>query len=71
MTKELAEELLTAIKEDCLYDFIANNYDKFSKYELARIAMDLYFVCIVCNRRPTDHIKKILIDGLREEFEDD
>lgn len=71
MTKELKEGLFEAIKEDCLYDFIANNYTELSQYELARIAMDLYFVCIVCNRRPTDHIKEILIDGLREEFEDD
>ena len=70
MTKKLARELLTAIKEDCLYDFIANNYDKFSKYELARIAMDLYFLCFVW-RKPTDKIKKELVDGLREEFEDD
>lgn len=68
MTKELTEELLTAIKEDCLYDFIANNYTRLSQYELARIAMELEFVC---NRRPTDYIKEILIGGLREEFEDD
>ena len=68
MTKELKDELFTAIKEDHLYDFIANNYTELSQYELARIAMELEFVC---NRRPTDHIKEILIDGLREEFEDD
>lgn len=71
MTKELTEELFTAIKEDCLYDFIANNYTRLSQYELARIAMDLYLVGFVYNRKPTDKIKKILIDGLREEFEDD
>lgn len=71
MTKELARELFTAIKEDCLYDFIANNYDKFSKYELARIAMDLYFICFVYHRKPTNKIKEELISGLREEFEDD
>ena len=61
MTKELARELLTAIKEDCLYDFIANNYTRLSQYELARIAMELE---LVCNRRPTDEIKEELIDGI-------
>lgn len=71
MTKELKDELFATIKEDRLYDFIANNYTTLSKYELARIAMELNFVCFVCNRRPTDHIKEALIDGLREEFEDD
>lgn len=71
MTEKLAEELFITIKEDRLYDFIANNYTELSKYELARIAMELYFVFSVCNRKPTDEIKEALIVGLREEFEDD
>ena len=31
------------------------------KYELARIAMELDFVC---NKKPTDEIKEELIDGI-------
>ena len=61
MTKELARGLLTAIKENLLYDFIANNYTRLSQYELARIAMELDFVC---NKKPTDEIKEELIDGI-------
>lgn len=61
MTKELARELLTAIRENRLYDFIANNYTRLSQYELARTAMELDFVC---NKKPTDEIKEELIDGI-------
>lgn len=71
MTKELTKELFAAIREDRLYGFIANNYTKFNQYELSGIAMELYFVCFVRNRKPTDAIKEELINGLREEFEDD
>ena len=61
MTKELVEELIKAVKEDNLYDFIANNYTRFSQYELARIAMELDFTC---NKRPTDAIREDLVAGL-------
>ena len=61
MTKELKEEFFAAIKENLLYDFIANNYTRLSQYELARIAMELDFVC---NKKPTDEIKEELIDGI-------
>ena len=71
MTEKLAEELLAAIEEDRLYGFIANNYTKLNKYELARIAMELYFVYFVRHRKQTGASKEELIDGLREEFVDD
>ena len=39
----MKKELLEAIKSDMVYDYVANNYWKLSKEELAYIAKELAF----------------------------
>ena len=44
---ELQEELIQAIEEDCLYDWIASNYWKLSKEELKDIILELDYALYV------------------------
>ena len=39
----MKKELLKAIKNDMVYDYVANNYWKLTPYELAYIAKELAF----------------------------
>lgn len=39
----MKKELLEAIKNDMVYDYVANNYWKLTQYELAYIAKELAF----------------------------
>ena len=40
----MEEEILQAIREDRLYDFIANNYYKISQEKLKDIILELYYI---------------------------
>ena len=40
----MEEEILQAIREDRLYDYIANNYYKISQEKLKDIILELYYI---------------------------
>lgn len=40
----MEKEILQAIREDRLYDFIANNYYKISQEKLKDIILELYYI---------------------------
>lgn len=40
----MEKEILKAIEEDWLYDFVANNYYKMSKEELRDLILEIYYI---------------------------
>ena len=44
MTNKQIDEIINAIKEDTLYDYIANNYYQFDKYDLKDILLEIIYV---------------------------
>lgn len=40
----MEQEILTAIKEDRLYDFIANNYYRISHETLRDLLLEIYYI---------------------------
>ena len=67
MEKELQNELLQAIKEDNLYDFICNNYYLLSKEELKDLAKEL---CAIVFQPYQDEENKakgeVLVENLKD-----
>lgn len=60
---ELKQELINACKENKLYDFIALNYNKFSKQELATIIKECAYLMYQDNINQNE-----LVNGLKEYF---
>lgn len=44
MTNKQVDEIVNAIKEDTLYDYIANNYYQFNTYDLKDILLEIIYV---------------------------
>lgn len=61
----MKEEIMKAIEEKRLYDFIANNYWQMSKEELKDVLLEV----IWCND-PTDENIEYLLTCLSERWED-
>lgn len=70
--KTLKEEMIESIENDTFYDFIANNYYRFTKDELAtiikefeytRYRVEKYYDCV--------NFRKDLIENLQEQFYDE
>ena len=40
----MEQEILTAIKEDRLYDFVANNYYRISQETLRDLILEIYYI---------------------------
>lgn len=70
--KTLKEEMIESIENDTFYDFIANNYYRFTKDELATIIKEFEYT-----RYRTEKFsgcvdfREELIENLEENFEDE
>lgn len=56
------EDLIKAIKEEREYDFIANNYLKYSKEELKNILLEFIYA------RYEDYSKDEIIENIKERY---
>ena len=63
----MKKELLEAIKSDMVYDYVANNYWKLSKEELAYIAKELAFAVHIALKEDA----KSVWDEMQENVEAD
>lgn len=71
-TKSLKQEMLESIEDDTFYGFIANNYHKFSKDELATIIKEFEYTRYTTGKSG-DFVsfKEELIKNLEENFEEE
>lgn len=65
MTKKELEKIVNAIKQDRLYDYIANNYWNISKDDLKDIALEL--IVSRNNKELIDNLVNYRFDYLKEE----
>lgn len=63
----MKKQLLEAIKNDMVYDYIANNYWKLTPYELAYIAKELAFAVNSALREDA----QLVWDEMQENVEND
>ena len=63
----MKKELLEAIKNHMLYDYIANNYWKLTQYELGFIAKELAFAVDIALKKDA----KLVWDEMQENVEND
>ena len=68
--KSLKQEMIESIKNDLFYDFIANNYYRFSKIELATIIKEFEFTRYEVEKYGHD-FRPRLIENLEENFDED
>lgn len=61
----MKDEVMKAIEEDKLYDFIANNYWRMSKEELKDVLLE-----VIWSNDPTDENKEYLLTLLSERWGD-
>lgn len=59
----MKEEVMKAIEEDRLYDFIANNYWRMSQEELKDVLLE-----VIWSNNPTDENKEYLLTCLSERW---
>ena len=64
----MKDEIMKAIEENRLYDFIANNYWRMSKDELKDVILELAWVCSDINTN--EETKQQLLTNLSERWED-
>jgi hypothetical protein len=70
--KTLKEEMIESIENDTFYDFIANNYHRFTKDELATIIKEFeYSRYRVEKFGGCIDFREELIENLEENFEDE
>ena len=66
----MEKEILKAIEEDWLYDFVANNYYKMSKEELRDLILEIYYIfkyeTSLETREHFKGINKKIIQSLKE-----
>lgn len=63
MTNKEIEGLISAIKDDTLYDYIANNYYKWSKDDLKNILLEIIWTT---RNYTLEEGEKELIENLKE-----
>lgn len=63
LENQVCEQL---IKEDCLYDYIANHYYLFSKEQLKELILNIYWVA---TERLSDNERKMFNEVLNNELE--
>lgn len=67
----LEKELIEAIKNDNAYDFIAQNYNRFSKEQLKDIILEYMFAVYEANKGTTEtyEIESNVIEELTERWD--
>ena len=68
--KTLKEEMIEAIENDTFYDFISNNYYRFTKDELATIIKEFEYTRYEVEKRGYEFVPR-LIENLEDFFKDD
>lgn len=68
--KTLKEEMIESIENDTFYDFIANNYHRFTKDELATIIKEFEYTRYEVEKRGYNFVPR-LIENLEDFFEVD
>ena len=68
--KTLKEEMIESIENDTFYDFIANNYHRFTKDELATIIKEFEFTRYEVEKYG-HYFRPRLIENLEERFDDE
>jgi len=66
MLENKNQELINAIKEGKLYDYISNNYTKFTDYELSTIIKEQDYIIYQLKKR--DFVDKEDIEELEDEM---
>ena len=69
--KTLKQEMIESIENDTFYDFIANNYHRFTKDELATIIKEFDYTRYTIETYGYADFRKELIENLEETFYDD
>ena len=69
MDEKIFNELLDAIQDDTLYDFICNNYTLFYRDDLANIIKEIMFTLYELKVDTTTDFKQTLTENLKESFE--
>lgn len=69
MDEKIFNELLDAIQDGTLYDFICNNYTLCSKDELTSIIKEIMFTLYELKVDTTTDFKQTLTENLKESFE--
>lgn len=67
----MKKELLEAIKNHMLYDYIANNYWKLTQYELGFIAKELAFAVDIALKKDAQLVWDEMIDNIETELEEE
>lgn len=68
----MKKELLKAIQDDDLFDFICNNYHRMSKTELCCIIKELaYSIHCIKKLDFADDLKNAILENIEENFSDD
>lgn len=68
----MKKELLKAIKNDMVYDYVANNYWKLTPYELAYIVKELAFaVNVALSKEDAQLVWDEMISNVETELEED
>lgn len=62
--KKEKAEILEAIENDCLLDFISNNYYRLENYVLIELLQECIYILTTCNGYEDN--QKQLIDNLKE-----
>lgn len=68
--KTLKQEMIESIENDTFYDFIANNYHRFTKDELATIIKEFEYTRYEVEKRGYNFVPR-LIENLKDFFKDD
>ena len=73
MTHNLKERLLNSVRNDMLYDFVANNYSSMSKSEIKDIALEAIYAFYVALETAYDpkKLKADLMNELEDRIYDD
>lgn len=68
-TKTLKQEMIESIENDTFYDFISNNYHRFTKDELATIIKEFEYTRYRTEKYGCIDFREELIENLEERFE--
>lgn len=70
MTKTLLDEMRIAVRDDCFFDFIANNYYKMEKEDLKQIIIEMDWFVYTQSPKMQREAERDVLSVLANEDED-